>query len=121
RLRSQHRVHRQPRDACNNPLACRSAFAQPYMGKRGIREHAVCNDTIARCAIPSCQIVTNDAKIVFGYVRELWAAGAFSNGPDPRRTRLQSPIHANVTTTVQLNPRLLKADSVGIGNTSSRD
>jgi hypothetical protein len=88
RLRAQHRVHRQSRDAYNDPLAFRFAFTQPYVGKRGIREHAVRNQPTACAAIPSCQIVTNDAKIVFGYVRELRAAGAFSHCPDVRRTRL---------------------------------
>src|SRR5262245_23672471 len=91
------------------------------MGKQGIGEHAVCNQPASCAAILSCQIVTNDAKIVFGYVRELWAAGAFSNGPDVRRTRLQPPVHANVTTTVQPNPGLLKSNSGGIRNTPSRD
>src|SRR5262249_45102432 len=63
----------------------------------------------------------NDAKIIFGYMRELWAAGAFTNGPDVRRTRLEPLIHANVTTIIQLNPGLLKTDSIGIRDTSSGD
>jgi hypothetical protein len=94
-----HRVHRQSRDAYNDPLAFRLAFSQPYVGKRGIREHAVRNQPTACAAIPSCQIVTNDAKIVFGYVCELWAAGAFSHCPDVRRTRLQPPIHSSTRLT----------------------
>src|SRR6266853_5549791 len=77
--------------------------------------------TDRECCDSPRQIVTNDAKIVFGYVRELWAAGAFSNGPDVRRTRLQPPIHANVTTTVQADPGLLKSNSGCIRNTPSRD
>ena len=100
RLRPKHRVHRQPSDPCDDASAFRFAFAQPYMGKRGVSEHAIWNQPIARAAISSCQIVTHDTKIVFGYVRELWAAGAFPEGPHVWRTRLQSVIHANVAATV---------------------
>src|ERR1700752_476297 len=35
RLRAEHRVHRQPPDACDAALAFRFAFAQPDTGKRG--------------------------------------------------------------------------------------
>src|SRR4029077_10294245 len=99
-LRPQRRVHRQPRDPSDDALAFRFAFAQPYTGKRRVSKHAIWNQPIARAAISSCQIVTHDTKIVFGYVRELWAAGAFPQGPDAWRTRLQPVIHANVAATV---------------------
>jgi hypothetical protein len=68
-------------------LAFRFAFTQPYMGQRGISEHAVWNQPTMRAAVSSCKIVTDDPKIVFGYVRELWTAGAFPHGPDVWRTR----------------------------------
>ncbi len=100
RLRPKHRVHRQPSDPCDDASAFRFAFAQPDMGKRGVSEHAIWNQPIARAAISSCQIVTYDTKIVFGYVRELWAAGAFPEGPDVWRTRLQPAIHRDVAATV---------------------
>ena len=101
--------------------AFRLAFAQPYMGKRGVSEHAIWNQPIARAAISSCQIVTYDTKIVFGYVRELWAAGAFPEGPDTWRTRLQPVIHANVAATVEFNADIFKSDSAGVRNASDRD
>jgi hypothetical protein len=81
RLRPEHRVHRQPSDSCDDASAFGFAFAQPYMRKRRVSEHAIWNQPIARAAISSCQIVTNDTKIIFGYMRELWAAGAFPKGP----------------------------------------
>src|SRR5262245_19860503 len=87
RLRPEYRVHWQPCDACNDPLAFRFAFTQPYSGERAISEHAVWNKPIMRAPISYCEIVTDDPKIVFGYVRELWAAGAFPRGPDVLRTR----------------------------------
>jgi len=99
-LRPEYRVHGQPRDACDDVLAFRFAFAQPDTGKRGVSEHAIWNKPIARAAISSCQIVTYDTKIVFGYVRELWAAGAFPESPHVWRTRLQSAIHRDVAATV---------------------
>jgi hypothetical protein len=90
RLRAEYRVHRQPSDACHDALAFRFAFTQPYMGERGISEHAIRNQPAMRGAISACQIITYDPKIVFRYVRELWAAGAFSHRPNVWRTRLQS-------------------------------
>ena len=62
RLRPEHRVHRQPGDPCDDASAFGFAFAQPYMGKRRVSEHAIWNQPIARAAISSCQIVTNDTK-----------------------------------------------------------
>src|SRR5262249_48711937 len=45
----------------------------------------------------------------------------FSNGPDVRGARLQPLIHANVPTTVQPDPGLLKSDSRRVRNAPSRD
>jgi len=73
----QHSARRQPRDARGDPLALRFAFAQPHAGKWRVGEHAVRNQPIARAALPSRQIVPDNLKVVDGYVRELWAAGAF--------------------------------------------
>ena len=121
RLRPEYRVHRQPCDPCNDALAFRFAFTQPYMGEWGISEHAIWNQPITRAAVSSCQIVTYDSKIVFGYVSELWAAGAFPHGPYLWRTRFQPSIDANVTATVQLNAGLLQSNSGGIRNTPHRN
>jgi hypothetical protein len=91
------------------------------MGKRGVSEHAIWNQPIARAAISSCQVVTYDTKIVFGYVRELWAAGAFPESPHVWRSRLQPVIHRDVAATVQFDAGLLKSDTGGIRNASNRD
>ena len=99
----------------------RFAFAQTHAGKGRVREHAVWNQPIARAALPSGQIVPNDPKVVDGYVRELWATGAFPDGPDLGRTGLQPLIHANVATTVQRNAGLFKPDPGGVRNAPRRD
>src|SRR5262249_20678257 len=76
---------------------------------------------IAGAAMSSRQIVTHDAKIVFGYVGELWTAGAFAERPHVRRARLQPVIDADEAATVQVNAGLLESDPGGIRNTPSRD
>src|SRR6516162_10864428 len=80
-LRPKYRIHRQPCNAGEDTLAFRFAFAKPNAGERGIGEHAIRNQPIAGATISSCQIVTYDSKIVFGYMRELWTASAFPDGP----------------------------------------
>jgi hypothetical protein len=90
------------------------------MGERGISEHAVWNQPIMCGPISSRQIITDDPKIVFGYVRELWAAGALSHGPDVWRTRFQPTIDANVTAAVQLNAGLSKSNSGRVRNAPNR-
>jgi hypothetical protein len=121
RLRPKYRIHRQPCNAGEDTLAFRFAFAKPYASERGISEHAIWNQPIAGAAISSCEIVTYDSKIVFGYVRELWTAGAFPDGPYIWRTCLQSAIDANVTAPVQFNAGLLESNSGGIRNAPNRD
>jgi hypothetical protein len=69
----------------------------------------------------ACEIVAYDSKIVFGYVRELWAAGAFAQRPHIWRTHLQSAIDANVTASVQFNAGLPKSNSSGVRNAPDRD
>src|SRR5262245_17074331 len=120
RLGSQNRVHRDPRNARTDALALRFAFAQSHVGEWRICEHTIGNEPIARATVLTREIVANDAKVVFGYVRELRAARTFSNGPDLRSTRLQPLIHANVAATIQLNAGLLKSDSGGVRNPPRR-
>src|SRR5215470_8803451 len=91
------------------------------MGEQGISEHAIRNQPAMRAAISASQIVTYDPKIVFGYVRELRAAGAFPYSPDLRRTRFQPAIDANIAAPVQLNADLLKSNPGGVRNTPHRD
>src|SRR6516165_5756967 len=93
----------------------RSALlTQPYTGEWGISEHAIWNQPITRAAVSSCQIVTYDSKIVFGYVSKLRTAGAFPDCPYLWRTRFQPAVDANVTATIQLNASLLQSNSGGI-------
>jgi len=58
----------------------RSAFAlaQAHMRKRRVGEHAIGNEAIVRVSAPSGEIVTHDAKVVLGYMREQRAAGAIA-------------------------------------------
>src|SRR6202167_3576567 len=121
RLRPQHSAHRHPGDAHLDALTFRLAFAQSHVRERRIREHAVGNQPIARAAPPSGQIVANEPKVVFGYVRELRAAGAFAERPDIPRTRLQPIVDADITATVQLDADLAEPDPGGVGNTPGRD
>src|SRR5262249_19904884 len=89
--------------------------------ERGISEHAIWDQPIAGAAISSCEIVTDDSKIVFGDVRELRTAGALTEGPYIWRTCLQSTIDANVTAFVQFDAGLLESNSGGIRNAPSRN
>src|SRR6516165_4093662 len=121
RLRPKYRLHRQPCNAGEDTLAFRFAFAKPYASERGIGEHAIWNQPIAGAAISTCEVVTYDSKIVFRYVRELWTASAFPDGPHIWRACLQSAIDANVTAPVQFDAGLLQSNSGGIRNAASRD
>src|SRR5262249_26377313 len=78
-------------------------------------------EPIARAARSSGQVVPDDPKIVTGNVRELWAAGAVPHGPDVGRSGLQPFVDANISASVQLDPGLLEADSLGVWNATRRD
>ncbi len=121
RLRAEHGVHRQLREADHHALAFGVAFAQPDPGERGIGEHGIRNQPIARGAISACEIVTNDPKIVFGYVRELRAASAFAHRPHVRCARLQAVVDANEAASIQFDAGLLKPDSGGVRHAPNRD
>src|SRR5262249_41997700 len=90
------------------------------MGEWRVCEHAVRNQPIARAAIAAGEIVPDDAKVILGYVRELWAAGAFAASPDIGRRCLQPLIDANVAAAVQLYAGLFEPDASSIGNASCR-
>lgn len=102
-------------------MTFRFALAQSYAGEGRISEHAIWYQPIAGAAISTCEVVTYDSKIVFRYVRELWTAGAFPDGPYVWRSCLQSAIDANVTAAVLLNTGLLQSNSGGIRNAASGD
>ena len=65
-LRPKDGIHREPRNAGEDTLAFRFAFAKADASERGIREHAIRNQAIAGATISSPQIITYDSKIVFG-------------------------------------------------------
>ena len=121
RLRSQHRAHRQPRDARGDAVALRIAFAQSDPGEGRVGEHAIGNQPIARAACRAGQIVPDDPEVVDGCVRELGAPGAFPHGPDVGRTRLQPLVDANIAPTVQLNAGLLEPEPGGVRRAPRRD
>src|SRR6516225_10589941 len=91
------------------------------MRERRISKHAIWNQPVARAAISSNQIVPNNAKIVLRHVRELRAAGAFSDCPDFGRSCFKALIDADIAATVHLNTGLLEADAAGVGNTTCRN
>src|ERR1700744_4929716 len=91
------------------------------MRKRRIGEHAIGNEPVARAALPPVEIVANDAKVVFGYVSEHRAAGAFAQSPHIRRSSLQALVDANNPPVGELDAGLVEADSRGVRNASGRD
>src|SRR5262249_37334374 len=121
RLRPQHRGRRQLRHARGHALASRVALAAPDVGGGRIREHDVGDQPSARGAIASGQVVQNDPEVVDGHVRELRAAGAFSDGPDPGRGGLEPLVDPHVPAVVQLDADLLEADPGGVGGAPGRD
>src|SRR6266550_349434 len=102
-------------------LTLRLAFAQPHSCKRGIGKHAVGNQPVARRAVRPGQIVPNDPEVVEGYVRELWAAGTFSDRPDLRCSGLQAFVDFDVAATVQFNTGNVEPDPGGVGTAPCRD
>src|SRR5271166_696162 len=120
-FRAQNGTHRQPRDARDQPSALCLALAHPDMGKGRVGEHAIGNQPIARAAVPSGQVVPDDAKIIDRGMRELRAAGAFADRPDIGRGRLQLLVDADVTASVQLDAGLLEPDLGVVRKAPRRD
>jgi len=89
--------------------------------ERRIGEHAIENQPISGAATSSCRIVADNSKIIFGYVGELRAAGAFTKRPYVRRSCLQSAIDANVAAPVEFDASLLQSDTGGVRNAPSCD
>src|SRR6516164_7253316 len=91
------------------------------MRERRISKHAIWDQSVARAAISSTQIIPNNPKIVLRHVRELRAAGAFPERPDFGRGCFEPLIDADVAATVHPHTGLLEADVGGVGNTTCRD
>src|SRR5262249_53292311 len=86
-----------------------------------VGEHAVRHQPVARAARSAGQIISNDAKVIAGRMRELRAAGAVAHGPDVGRGGLQSVVDANVSAGVQLDAGLLEPDPVRVWNAPCRN
>ena len=71
--------------------------------------------------LPPARLSRMIRKSSYGYVRELRAAGAFADRPDPGRARLQPVIDANVAAAVQLDAGLLESDPGGVRDAARRD
>ena len=107
-----------PRRFLDLPLRLRSSDVR----ERRIGEHAVRNQPIPSASPPSSQIVASYAKVVFGYVGEHRAAGAFAERPDVRRARTQPLVDANETAAVQAaNAGLGEADPGRVRHAARRD
>ena len=79
------------------------ALAQSDMRKRRVGEHAIGNEPIACASAPSGEVVADDAKVVFGYVREQRTAGAIAERPDVRSARLQPLVDLDETAISELD------------------
>src|SRR5262245_15894958 len=91
------------------------------MRKRRIGEQAVGHEPIARAAVSSGQILTDNAKVIAGDVRELRAARAIPHRPDVRRSGLQPLVDANISPSIQFDAALLESDPLRVWNASCRD
>src|SRR5262245_10837779 len=91
------------------------------MRQRRVGEHAVGHEPIARAAVSSGQVVTDNAKVIAGDVRELRAARAIPHRPDVRRSGLQPLVDANISPSIQFDAALLESDPLRVWNAPCRD
>src|SRR5262249_6375415 len=108
-------------DARRHALTLRFGLTHSHVGERGVREHAIRHEPIARAAATSGEIISDDPKIVLRDMRELWTTRAFPNGPHPWRTRLKPLIDTNISAIVQLDAGLLKSDPGRVGHAPGCD
>ena len=59
------------------------------------------------------EVIADDTKVIVADVRELWAAGNFTNRPRTGCSRLQPLIHLDVAMGGQLYACNVKSDAVG--------
>src|SRR5262245_1592419 len=91
------------------------------MRERRIGEQAVGHEPIACAAVSSGQVLTDDAKVVAGDVRELRAARAIPHRPDVRRSGLQPLVDANISPSIQFDAALLESDPLRVWNAPCSD
>jgi len=65
---------------------------------------------IMRCALAPGQIVPDDAEVIDRDVREVGAAGAFADRPNPGRARLQPFVDTNVAAVIDFDAGLIESD-----------
>src|SRR5262245_39547660 len=91
------------------------------MRKRRIGEQAEGHEPIARAAVSSGQILTDNAKVVASDVRELRAARAIPHRPDVRRSGLQPLVDTDISPSIQFYAALLESDPLRVWNAPCRD
>src|SRR5262245_58689178 len=92
------------------------AFAQSNVGQWRIREHAVGDQPVASAAVAAGKIVFDDPEVVDRGVGEVWRPGAFADGPDVRRGRLEPVVDTYVAPSVELDAGVLEADPGRVGS-----
>jgi hypothetical protein len=92
------------------PPRLRLAFQQAHTGERGIGEHDMRNQAIAGTAVAAGHVVPDNPEVIDRDVRELWAPGAFPNGPNARRGRLEPVVDLDEAARIQRNSGLVEAD-----------
>src|SRR5258708_25744944 len=87
----------------------------------GVGEHAEGHEPIARAAISAGQVVTDNAKVIAGDVRELRAARTVPHRPDAGRGSLQPLVDANISAGIQLDAAPLQSHPLRVSNAPRRD
>src|SRR5262249_30054546 len=121
RLCPEHTAYRQLRHADIETLALRLGLAQSHVGKRGVGEHAIRDESIARAALAPGQIVRWYPDVAARHVSDWRAPATFANGPAAGWARLQPLVDTNDPTRVQLDPRLVEADIGCVRDAPSRN
>ena len=98
----------------------RPASTQANTRELRIDKDAVGDEPVRRAALASVEVFVNDAEVVLGYMREVWAAGAFSHCPNVRRGRFQAIVHPDVSLARDLDSRLIESDAACVGRSSER-
>ena len=104
-------VHWHRDDAQRHTTAPPLDLVQSDVRQRRVGEHAERDQTPARRARFAREVVPNDAKVVFGDVRELRASGALADGPYIGRAGLQPLVDCDVAARVELDPGDVEPDA----------
>src|SRR5262249_27719007 len=120
RPRPQHRRCWQLGDPHRHAFATSFGLAQSDPREFWVGEQTERDEAIACGGPPTGQVVAADPEIVLGHGGKLWAAGAFADRPDVRRTRLESVVDLHITSLVEshadgveYNPRRIGSSTRG--------